>query len=81
MDDLDRLDALARAYDAAVHEIRQDLTAFASQMWASMPDYRDEAVEAMAQALAPRVLAGQLQTAELTRAYLIGCASELGLTV
>lgn len=81
MADLDRLDALARAYDAAVHKIRQDLTAFASQMWASMPDYRDEAVEAMAQALAPRVLAGQLQTAELTRAYLIGCASELGLTV
>ena len=81
MADLDRLNALARAYDAAVHKIRQDLTAFASQMWASMPDYRDEAVEAMAQALAPRVLAGQLQTAELTRAYLIGCASELGLTV
>ena len=81
MADLDRLDALARAYDAAVHRIRQDLTAFASQMWASMPDYRDEAIEAMAQALAPRVLAGQLQTAELTRAYLIGCASELGLTV
>lgn len=81
MADLDRLDALARAYDAAVHKIRQDLTAFASQMWASMPDYRDEAVETMARALAPRVLAGQLQTAELTRAYLIGCASELGLTV
>ena len=36
MADLDRLDALARAYDAAVHKIRQDLTAFASQMWASM---------------------------------------------
>lgn len=81
MADLDRLDALARAYDTAVHKIRQDLTAFASQMWASMPDYRDEAVETMARALAPRVLAGQLQTAELTRAYLIGCASELGLTV
>lgn len=80
MADLDRLDALARAYDAAVHKIRQDLTAFASQMWASMPDYRDEAVETMAQALAPRVLAGQLQTAELTRAYLLSCASELGLT-
>ena len=40
MADLDRLDALARAYDAAVRRIRQDLTAFASQMWASMPDYR-----------------------------------------
>ena len=81
MADLDRLDALARAYDAAVHKIRQDLTAFASQMWASMPDYRDEAVEAMAQALAPRVVAGQLQAAGLARAYLIGWASELGLTV
>lgn len=80
MADLDRLDALARAYDAEVHKIRRTLQAFGSQMWASLPDYRDEAVEALAQALAPRVVAGQVRTAELTRAYLIECARELGLS-
>lgn len=81
MADLDRLDALARAYDAEVHKIRQTLQAFGSQMWASMPDYRDDAVEALARAIAPRVVAGQVQTAELTRVYLLECARELGLSV
>lgn len=80
MADMDRLDALARAYDAEVHKIRRTLQAFGSQMWASLPDYRDEAIEALAQALAPRVVAGQVRTAELTRAYLIECARELGLS-
>ena len=80
MADLDRLDALARAYDAEVHKIRQALQAFGAQMWASLPDYRDDAIDALAAAVVPRVLAGQVQTAELTRAYLVECARELGLS-
>ena len=77
--DLDRLDALARVYDAEVHKIRKTLQTFASRMWAGLPDYRDDAIEALVAAVAQRVLAGQVQTAELTRAYLVECARELGL--
>lgn len=78
MGDLDPLDRLARAYDAQVHAVRAALEAFAAGMWESMPDYRDDAVEAMVAAIVPRVVAGQLRTAELTRAYLVACAQELG---
>ena len=80
MADLDRLDALARAYDTEVHKIRQALQAFGAQMWAGLPDYRDDAIDILAAAVVPRVLAGQVQTAELTRAYLVECARELGLS-
>ena len=80
MGDLDRLDALARAYDAEVHKVRQALQDFGAQVWAGLPDYRDDAIDALAAALVPRVLAGQVHTAELTRAYLVECARELGLS-
>mgnify|MGYP001678580562 FL=1 len=80
MGDLDRLDALARAYDTEVHKVRQALQDFGAQVWAGLPDYRDDAIDALATALVPRVLAGQVHTAELTRAYLVECARELGLS-
>ena len=78
MGDLDRLDALADVYDAQVHQIRSRLEAFADAYWKSLPHYRDSAIESMIEAIVPRVVAGQLQTAELTRAYLAECARELG---
>lgn len=79
MSDLDRLDALARAYDAEAHKVRAAVEAFARGMWAGMPDYRDDAIDKMADAIGPRVRASQLRTADLTRAYLAECAKALGL--
>lgn len=79
MSDLDRLDALVRAYDAEAHRVRAAVEAFARATWAGMPDYRDDAIGKMAAAIAPRVRAGQLRTADLTRAYLAQCARELGM--
>jgi len=76
--DLDRLDALADAYDAQVHQIRSRLEAFGKEYWKTLPHYRDSAIEEMIEAIVPRVVAGQLQTAEITRAYFAECARELG---
>lgn len=76
--DLDDLNRLTEAYETQVHAIRQRLVRFGLAYWGAMPDYRDAAVEAMIAAIVPRVIAGQLRTAELTRAYLARCADELG---
>lgn len=81
MDDLDTLNRLAEAYDAQVHAIRQQITAFGQAYWDSLPHYRASAVEDMIEAITPRVIAGQLRIADLTRAYLAQCASELGWKV
>lgn len=78
MGDLDDLNRLTEAYETQVHAIRQRLVRFGLAYWGAMPDYRDAAVEAMIAAIVPRVIAGQLRTAELTRAYLARCADELG---
>lgn len=79
MSDLDRLNALARAYDAEAHKVRAAVEAFARATWASLPDYRDDAIDKMVAAITPRVRAGQLRTADLTRAYLAACAEALGM--
>ena len=76
--DLDDLNRLTEAYETQAHAIRQRLVRFGLAYWGAMPDYRDTAVEAMIAAIVPRVIAGQLRTAELTRAYLARCADELG---
>lgn len=76
--DLDALDRLADAYDTQVHQVRSLLEEYGREVWQSMPNYRDSAVDSMVRALVPRVRAGQLQTAELTRAYIAACARELG---
>lgn len=78
MTDLDTLNRLAEAYDSQVHAIRQQITAFGQAYWDSLPHYRASAVEDMIEAVTPRVAAGQLRIADLTRAYLAQCASELG---
>ncbi|QWW20137.1 hypothetical protein I6B53_03300 [Schaalia sp. 19OD2882] len=78
MPDVGRLDELAQVYDAQVHEIRSAVEAFGRAVWASLPYYRDSAIEEMIAAIVPRVRAGQLQTANLTRAYMVECARELG---
>lgn len=77
---IDRLDTLARVYDSQVHAVRASLEAFAARMWKGSPDYRDAAVERMVAAIVPRVTAGQVRTAQLTRAYLVECAKVLGLS-
>ena len=81
MPDLDSLNRLAEAYDSQVHSIRQQITAFGQAYWDSLPHYRASAVEDMIQAITPRVTAGQLRIADLTRAYLAQCARELGWKV
>ena len=81
MPDLDSLNSLAEAYDSQVHAIRQQITSFGQAYWDSLPHYRASAVEDMIQAITPRVTAGQLRIADLTRAYLAQCARELGWKV
>lgn len=81
MPDLDSLNSLTEAYDSQVHKIRQQITAFGQAYWDSLPHYRASAVEDMIQAITPRVTAGQLRIADLTRAYLAQCARELGWKV
>ena len=81
MTDLDSLNRLTEAYDSQVHSIRQQITAFGQAYWDSLPHYRASAVEDMIQAITPRVTAGQLRIADLTRAYLAQCARELGWKV
>lgn len=81
MPDLDSLNRLTEAYDGQVHAIRQQITAFGQAYWDSLPHYRASAVEDMIQAISPRVTAGQLRIADLTRAYLAQCARELGWKV
>lgn len=81
MPDLDSLNSLTEAYDSQVHAIRQQITAFGQAYWDSLPHYRASAVEDMIQAITPRVAAGQLRIADLTRAYLAQCARELGWKV
>lgn len=81
MTDLDSLNSLTEAYDSQVHAIRQQITSFGQAYWDSLPHYRASAVEDMIQAIIPRVAAGQLRIADLTRAYLAQCARELGWKV
>ena len=81
MPDLDSLNRLAEAYDSQVHAIRQQITAFGQAYWDSLPHYRASAVEDMIEAITPRVTAGQLRIADLTRAYLAQCARDLGWKV
>lgn len=81
MPDLDSLNSLTEAYDSQVHAIRQQITAFGQAYWDSLPHYRTSAGEDMIQAITPRVTAGQLRIADLTRAYLAQCARELGWKV
>lgn len=81
MADLDSLNRLTEAYDSQVHAIRQQITAFGQAYWDSLPHYRASAVEDMIEAITPRVTAGQLRIADLTRAYLAQCARELGWKV
>ena len=81
MADLDSLNRLTEAYDGQVHAIRQQITAFGQAYWDSLPHYRASAVEDMIEAITPRVTAGQLRIADLTRAYLAQCARELGWNV
>jgi hypothetical protein len=73
------LDALASAYDEQVHRVRQMVEQFGQDLWASFPDYRDDNIKEMVDAIVPRVQAGQLKTAQLTQAYLIRCAEALGI--
>lgn len=81
MTDLDTLNRLTEAYDSQVNAIRRQITAFGQAYWDSLPHYRASAVEDMIEAITPRVTAGQLRIADLTRAYLAQCARELGWKV
>lgn len=73
------LDLLTRAFDSQVHQIRAHIEAFARIYWKSMPDYRQDNINRMIDAIVPRVAAGQLQIARLTNAYLLQCLTLLDL--
>lgn len=73
------LDLLTRAFDSQVHQIRAHVEAFARIYWKSMPDYRQDNINRMIDAIVPRVAAGQLQIARLTNAYLLQCLTLLDL--
>lgn len=76
--DPERLKALTEAYDERVHAVRRNLEDFGRAYWATWDHYRDSALRDMLAGIVPRVRAGQLATAELTRAYLREYARELG---
>lgn len=76
--DPERLKALTEAYDERVHAVRKSLEDFGRAYWATWDHYRDSALRDMLDGILPRVRAGQLATAELTRAYLREYAQELG---
>ncbi|MDN6854529.1 MAG: hypothetical protein L0L66_07355 [Bifidobacterium crudilactis] len=45
------LDALASAYDEQVHRVRQMVEQFGQDLWASFPDYRDDNIKEMVNAI------------------------------
>lgn len=71
--------AIGRAYDTQVDSIRGRIEKFGTAMWESLPDYRDDSIDSLVSAIVPRVQAGQLQIAQLTNAYLVSVAREMGL--
>lgn len=81
MTQLEDLDLLARAFDSQSQQIRSSLESFAKAYWESMPNYREDAIEQMIEAIAPRVAAGQVQVAKLTNEYLKQCYKVLGLDI
>ena len=73
------LDSLTAAYDTQVADVRKRVSDFGTDLWRSLPNYRDRSIDRMVGALVPRVQAGQVQIAQLTDAYLSVYASELGI--
>lgn len=73
------LDSLTAAYNAQVAEVRKRVSDFGTDLWHSLPNYRDRSIDRMVSALVPRVQAGQVQIAQLTDAYLSVYAAQLGI--
>lgn len=69
MSQMDDLDLIAKAYGSQVGAIRRQLQSFGDALWQALPDYRDENIDMLVQAIVPRVKAGQIQIANLTVAY------------
>ncbi|MCF3941328.1 VG15 protein [Gordonia tangerina] len=63
-------DAVLAGYQQAVTAVRQRVLVFAEAMWAAMPAYRDAQADQLIARLVPRVLAGQVQVANLTATYM-----------
>lgn len=78
MSDSKRLDLLAQAYDDQVYAVRKAVEDFGKAFWDALPNYRDAAMEDLLGAIVPRVKAGQIQTAQITRAYIEAVATETG---
>lgn len=72
------LEALTNAYSQQIALVRVRMDQFGWEMWHSLPDYRDKAVDALVDAVTPMVAAGQIQVAELTRSYIAMIAQEYG---
>lgn len=54
----------------ATNQVRLRVLAYAERLWGALPSYRQADVDRFIERVVPRVLAGQMQVANLTAAYL-----------
>lgn len=57
-------------YQTVVHDIRRRVLDYSAAVWAGAGSWRDADVDRLVALIVPRVQAGQIQTAQLTAAYL-----------
>jgi hypothetical protein len=74
-------DQTLRGYQSAVTAVRQRVLAFANSMWQAFPAYRDAQAERLVEHLVPKVLAGQVQVANLTATYMAAMAGVSAMPV
>ena len=63
-------DALTVALHGARHDVRERLVKYASTMWDTLGDWRDDDIARFVAAVAPRIEAGKATVARLTDAYI-----------
>lgn len=62
--------ATQASYQAAAERVRAQVEKYAIDLWGWLPSYRDRDIARFVDLLTPRVLAGQVQIANLTAAYM-----------
>jgi len=71
---------LSDAHRAQIDAVRGKVLRFVGAVWSGMPNYRRDAIETrFLDAVVPVVKAGQIQVAEITNAYLLAQAKQLGI--
>lgn len=67
------------AYDQAVADVRSKITTYATTLWAARGSYRDADIDWLVSQIVPKVIAGQVRTANLTSAYIAALLAAKGL--